>query len=324
LVTRWRNAQERTYFAVSGGVIFIYKHKQKEVFMPFCSKCGKEAANDESFCGKCGNSLQGDGASFLKKLIQNKMAIIVIAVLATGVGVFYAFELFLPRPFDDFAMVSVRGGTFAMKCTGEQGIDCGKNPTHRVTVGKFSIGKFEVTQRQWKLIMGDDNNPSAFKGDDLPVENVSWNDIQEFIKKLNGQTGKSYRLPTEAEWEYAARGGKKGKGYKYSGSNNIDEIAWYFYNNSDDKTQPVGTKQPNELGIHDMSGNVWEWVNDRYGDYTEKTLLSPNGQTSGAYRVFRGGSWFSEAGLCHVSFRSIDLAPDIHFNDVCFRLVLPP
>jgi formylglycine-generating enzyme required for sulfatase activity len=203
---------------------------------------------------------------------------------------------------DDLAMVSVQGGTFTMGCTGEQVRDCDSDekPAHSVTVGNFNIGKFEVTQRLWKQIMG--NNPSKFKGDDLPVENVSWNDIQEFIKKLNEQTGKKYRLPTEAEWEYAARGGNKSKGYKYSGSNNIDEVAWYD-GNSGDKTNEVGTKSPNELGIYDMSGNVWEWVSDRYGKYTSEAKTNPTGPSSGSYRVIRGGGWGNGARVCRVSNR---------------------
>jgi formylglycine-generating enzyme required for sulfatase activity len=205
------------------------------------------------------------------------------------------------------AMVSVQGGTFTMGYitfrVGE------KSMPRRVTIDNFQISKYPVTQKLWKEVMGVDNNPSHFGGDDLlPVERVSWNDVQQFITKLNELTGKEYRLPTEEEWEYAARGGSKSKGYKYSGGNNIDDVAWY-YSNSDGKTQMVGTKQPNELGIHDMSGNVFEWVNDVYG---------------GTLYVVRGGDWFSDdVMVCRVYFRNaVDSGQRLH--NVGFRLALSP
>jgi formylglycine-generating enzyme required for sulfatase activity len=221
-------------------------------------------------------------------------------------------------------MVSVQGGRFTMGCTGEQRSECDddEKPAHSVTVGNFQIGKYEVTQRLWKEMMGADNNPSYFKGDDLPVENVSWNDVQKFIKALNQKTGKKYRLPTEAEWEYAARGGNKSKGNKYSGSNNLDEVAWYN-DNSGGNTNDVGTKSPNELGIYDMSGNVWEWVSDWYGKYSEGAQTNPAGPSSGSDRVFRGGSCDSIAVLCRVSIRD-SYSPDRRYDDVGFRLVLSP
>ena len=135
------------------------------------------------------------------------------------------------------------------------------------------------------------SNPSRYTGDDnLPVEQVSWKDVQEFIQKLNALTGKTYRLPTEAEWEYAARGGNQSQGYKYAGSNTVGDVAWH-YGNSDHKTHPVGQKQPNELGLYDMSGNVWEWCQDWYGDYSSSAQTNPTGPSSGSYRVLRGGSW---------------------------------
>ena len=215
-------------------------------------------------------------------------------------------------------MVYVKGGTFTMGATAEQGSDAysDEKPTHSVTLSDYYIGKYEVTQAQWKAIMG--SNPSNWKGDNLPVENVSWNDIQEFIKKLNAQTGKKFRLPTEAEWEYAARGGNQSKGYKYSGSNSISEVAWYD-GNSGDKTHPVGQKAPNELGIYDMSGNVYEWCQDWYGDYSSSSQTNPTGPSSGSYRVLRGGSWNYSARSCRVSDRGSG-TPDSRRNNRGFRL----
>ena len=190
-----------------------------------------------------------------------------------------------------FKMVKVDGGTFTMGGTSEQGKDsyADEKPTHSVTLSSYYIGQMEVTQALWRAVMG--KNPSYNVGDNLPVTNVSWNDCQEFIKKLNSLTGAKFRLPTEAEWEYAARGGKKSKKYKYSGSNNIDDVAWYTYN-SGGKTHAVGTKRPNELGIYDMSGNVYEWCSDWYDSYSSMSQTNPKGANSGSYRVLRGGCFY--------------------------------
>ena len=206
-----------------------------------------------------------------------------------------------------FNMVCVDGGTFTMGATSEQGSDAGGNekPAHQVTLSTYSIGETEVTQALWKAVMG--KKPSSFKGDNLPVEKVSWDDCQKFITKLNKLTGRRFRLPTEAEWEYAARGGSKSRGYKYSGSNNIGDVAWYGYDdNSSRKTHPVKTKLANELGLYDMSGNVYEWCQDRYGSYSGGSQTNPTGPSSGSSRVLRGGSWFNDARYCRVSFRGYD------------------
>ena len=164
------------------------------------------------------------------------------------------------------------------------------------------------------------NNPSYFKGDNLPVENVSWNDCQTFIFRLNNLTGKNFRLPTEAEWEYAARGGNRSRGYKYSGSNTLSDVAW-FDDNSGSKTHPVGTKSPNELGLYDMSGNVWEWCSDWYGTYSSSSQTNPTGPSSGSGRVRRGGCWLNDAGLCRSSSRC-DGSPDERGDYLGLRLAL--
>ena len=163
-------------------------------------------------------------------------------------------------------------------------------------------------------------NPSRFEGSDLPVECVSWDTCQEFIQKLNSLTGRNFRLPTEAEWEFACRGGINSRGYKYSGSNDIDNVAWYD-GNSGDQTHPVGTKAPNELGIYDMSGNVWEWCSDWYADYTSNSQTNPKGPQSGSFRVGRGGSWNGRAGYCRSSYRCI-INPAYRFGSLGLRLAL--
>ena len=221
----------------------------------------------------------------------------------------------------DFEMVYVAGGTFQMGSNDSEA-DGDETPVHTVTLNDFYIGKYEVTQKEWRDIMG--NNPSYFTGDNLPVENVSWNDIQEFLIKLNEETGQNFRLPTEAEWEYAARGGNESENYKYSGSNNIDEVAWY-YNNSNLQTHNVGTKTPNELGIYDMSGNVWEWCSDWYDSnyYSNSPTENPAGTTSGSIRVLRGGSWYDHAKYCRPANRFY-ITPDSGGSSVGFRLVLIP
>ncbi len=201
-----------------------------------------------------------------------------------------------------FEMVRVEGGTFRMGATSEQKDEASyvEKPVHSVTLSSYYIGKTEVTQALWQAVMG--SNPSGFKGADLPVECVSWDDCQEFIQKLNSLTGRNFRLPTEAEWEFACRGGNNSRGYKYSGSNDIDNVAW-FDGNSGDQTHPVGTKAPNELGIYDMSGNVWEWCSDWYANYTSYSQTDPKGPLSGSDRVCRGGSWRYNAGRCRSSYR---------------------
>jgi formylglycine-generating enzyme required for sulfatase activity/predicted Ser/Thr protein kinase len=220
-------------------------------------------------------------------------------------------------------MIAVAGGTFTMGCTSEQS-DCGddEKPSHQVTLSSYKIGKYEVTQAQWKAVMG--NNPSYFSGcDDCPVEQVRWNDVQEFIQRLEAKSGKKYRLPTEAEWEFAARGGNNRKNNKYAGSAILDDVAWYV-GNSNGKTQPIGQKQSNELGIYDMSGNVMELCSNWYADYNTQIQNNPSGPNSGSNRVLRGGCWACNPYYCRVSDR-YNINPAIVGDyGMGFRLVLVP
>ena len=223
-----------------------------------------------------------------------------------------------------FEMVYVEGGTFDMGATTEQGSDAenDEKPVHSVTLSDYYIGKCEVTQELWEAVMG--GNPSRFKGAQNPVENVSWNDCQEFISMLNSLTGRTFRLPTEAEWEYAARGGNKSLHYKYSGSGNIGNVAWYYNNiGALFSAHSVGTKTANELGIYDMSGNVCEWCSDWYGSYSAGAQTNPQGPSSGSRRVCRGGSWCLSADDCRVSNRNRN-DPSSSSNSYGLRLVLVP
>ena len=216
-------------------------------------------------------------------------------------------------------MVKVEAGTFMMGEVDEK-VPYGEEekPVHQVILtNDYYMGKYEVTQALWEAVMG--SNPSYFKGDNLPVEKVSWNDCQEFISKLNSLTGRKFRLPTEAEWEYAARGGEKNRGYQYSGSSNISDVAW-FDGNSDSKTHPVGTKQANELGIYDMNGNVCEWCQGGYYSYSNSPQTNPIGSTIGG-RMVRGGCWGKGTRACRLAFR-IERQNYRRSSDNGFRLAL--
>ena len=217
-----------------------------------------------------------------------------------------------------FKMILVDGGTFTMGATSEQGseADEGEKPTHQVTLSSYYIGETEVTQALWEAVMG--SNPSYSKGANRPVEQVSWDDCQIFIGKLNSLTGKTFRLPSEAEWEFAARGGTKSRGYKYSGSNNLTTVSWYT-DNSGDETHPVKKKKPNELGIYDMSGNVWEWCQDGMQTYISTPQTNPIGENTDSARLLRGGSCINSATTCRVANRFADKGSYRTFG---FRLAL--
>lgn len=202
-----------------------------------------------------------------------------------------------------FVMVNVEGGTFMMGNPDYQSNEdyYNEGPVHQVTVSSFSIAQTEVTQELWQAVMGW--NYSGHGGNlQYPVEYVNYEMCQTFITKLNEMTGENFRFPTEAEWEYAARGGNQSQNFLYSGSNNLADVAW-FNDNSDNITHVVGTKAPNELGIYDMSGNVWEWCSDWYGQYSSEAQTDPTGPETGGEKVLRGGSLCSSAKKCRNSKR---------------------
>lgn len=224
-----------------------------------------------------------------------------------------------------FNMILVEHGSFMMGATEEQEDPYDdEKPVHKVILTKdYYIGETQVTQALWTAIMG--NNPSCFEGDDRPVEYVSWNDCQRFVGALNRKlrtelAGKKFRLPTEAEWEFAARGGNKSDGYQYAGSDDLCEVAWCC-ENSGNETHPVAELKPNELGIYDMSGNVEEWCQDWYGAYSHNTQTNPVGPNDGAARVGRGGSWNNVARDCRLSCRGHDTL-DYCISIIGLRLVL--
>jgi formylglycine-generating enzyme required for sulfatase activity len=228
-------------------------------------------------------------------------------------------------------MVAIEGGTYTMgvdSAAVESGMaNVDELPAHEVTISPFSISQTEVTQELWQAVMG--TNPSSFTGDlQRPVEQVSWDDCQEFIARLNALTGKNFRLPTEAEWEYAARGGNKSVGTVYAGSDDLEDVAWYYGNSyavgpysADYGTHTVGTKHANELGLYDMCGNVFEWCSDWYGTYNEEAQENPVGPETGVRRVTRGGSWFSVSRDSRITFRGNE-APTSRSYSLGLRLAM--
>ena len=274
-----------------------------------CPHCGKEHSDSAKFCENTGKELLKacpweDCADYGKAILPMRAKFCPICGRPLQWNTEPSEQTFNVNGVE-FKMIKVEGGTFSMGATSEQSsvADVDEYPVHSVTLSDYYIGETEVTQELWRAVMG--SNPSEFKGNNQrPVERVSWNDCQEFIKKLNQLTGKEFRLPTEAEWEYAARGGKYSKDYvyKYSGSNNADEVAWYNYN-SRDETHPVKTKKANKLGLYDMSGNVYEWCNDWKGNYQSNSQTNPTGPSKGERRVLRGGSWSCLDWYVRVSYR---------------------
>lgn len=228
--------------------------------------------------------------------------------------------------YESFEMVAVESGSFYMGAQKEsldkenydESAYMVESPVHRVSVDNYCIGKFEVTQAQWVAAMG--SNPSLIQGDNLPVENVTWEQVQDFITLLNEKSGKEYRLPTEAEWEFAAKGGNKSENFKYSGYSVLGACGWY-YSNSEATTHEVGSKYPNELGIFDMSGNVREWCSDWFDYYVSSEINNPQGSNYGSMKVNRGGSWSTPAINCRNTYRHTDFPYDAA-QDLGFRLAL--
>ena len=302
-----------------------------------CPHCGKEHSDSAKFCENTGKELLKacpweDCADYGKAILPMRAKFYPICgrpLQRTVEQVMSENHLNTSEPSEqtfnvngvEFKMIKVEGGTFRMGATSEQGGDPFgfAEPVHSVTLSGYYIGETEVTQELWEAVMG--SNPSFFTGNNQrPVESVSWNDCQEFIKELNRLTGKKFRLPTEAEWEYAARGGKYSKDYvyKYSGSNDADEVAWY-YDNSGDETHPVKTKKANKLGLYDMSGNVWELCNDWYNKnyYRNSPQTNPTGPSEGEDRVARGGN-------CSLNVRNVRVSDRCGFppTDRCSTLGL--
>ena len=265
-----------------------------------CKICNTENRDTAKFCNECGAKLEPQLKSCTNKDCPDYGKAILPAEAKFCPRCGYAIGGYVSNNNErnvvamdkevftvegvSFTMIKVQGGTYTMGATSKKGSDawnCEK-PAHKETVSDFMIGETPVTQELWQAVMCA--NPSHFAGDmQRPVECVSWDDCQTFIRKLNQLTGQNFRLPSEAEWEYAARGGNRSKGYKYAGSNSVDAVAWYD-DNSGSTTHKVKTKQPNELGIYDMSGNVWEWCQDNWCD-------DYNSPRDSGFRVLRGGSW---------------------------------
>ena len=309
-----------------------------------CPHCGKEHSDSAKFCENTGKELLKacpweDCADYGKAILPMRAKFCPICGRPLQGNTEPSEQTFNVNGLE-FKMIKVEGGTFSMGATSEQSsvADVDEYPVHSVTLSDYYIGETEVTQELWRAVMG--SNPSRFTGDNQrPVENVSWDDCQEFIKKLNQLNGKEFRLPTEAEWEYAARGGKYSKdyAYQYSGSNNAEEVAWYWRNSGDKylsgewdkdriienncKTHPVKTKKANKLGLYDMSGNVWEWCNDWDRPYQSYSQTNPTGPSKGERRVLRGGSWNFSVRSVRVSKRG-HCAPDYSSYYFGLRLAL--
>ena len=233
-------------------------------------------------------------------------------------------EIIEVTPTVKIKMVKIEGGSFMMGASDSQEGDAApwQVPQHKVTVGSFLIGQTEVTQELWQAVMG--SNPSRFTDELRPVEGVNWHDCQQFITRLRAMTGRDFRLPSEAEWEFAARGGNKGKGYTYSGSNDATKVSWWGYNilaSGDCTTHPVGMLAANELGIHDMSGNVWEWCQDWFAPYSAVEQTNPTGAATGTCKILRGGCWSGESRYCRV-WERFYFAPELKGDIIGLRLAL--
>ena len=285
------------------------------------------------FCPLCGSPVKGEEHLIVREILQK-----AIAGISHSCNTGYSDntecdnELIFSVGGVTFKMIKVEGGTFMMGAQSDDAnadnydpdADEDESPVHKVTLCDYHIGETPVTQELWEAVM--DGNPSKFEGSDNPVDRVSWDDCREFIRKLNRKLrdqlpqGCKFQLPTEAQWEFAARGGNDSLDYTYSGGDDIDDVAWYD-GNSNAETHPVMEKQANKLGLYDMSGNVCEWCQDWYDEYVEENQYNPEGPSSGSFRVLRGGSWDYGAEGCSVSTRNY-FSPASRSSDVGFRLAL--
>ena len=290
---------EKTEITEDTEATILNNNTGRQINLSHCTnkQCGKVIPSDAQFCPYCGTAVAKPG----KSAAANKLDITVNGIT--------------------FTMVRVEGGTFMMGATAEQtGAYNFEKPAHQVTLSTYYIGQTEVTQALWKAVMGetpttDDDQwgPEIGLGDNYPAHNISYNDVLSFISKLNSLTGRTFRMPTEAEWEYAARGGNKSKGYLYSGGNTLDNVGWY-YENSSSKTHPVAQKAANELGLYDMSGNVEEWCSDWYDTYSSLSQTNPTGPSTGSGRVLRGGCWSNAATYSRVANRDYNSPSIRHYN----------
>ena len=329
-ITNGNNIKEETVVTQEGVKLTVEKNtlevrNTNEVFIiPIKCNTNWNIENDNEWI-----EIQKEEADFKMKVLQNyqmqnRTGKITIKAgdLSETISIYQAASPW----YESIEMVTIEPGSFYMgaqkNSSEDQNFDENaymiESPIHNVTLDKYNIGKFEVTQAQWKAAMG--NNPSTIQGDNLPVENVTWEQVQEFIKLLNDKTGKNYRLPTEAEWEFAAKGGNKSEGFKYSGFSVLGACGWY-YSNSEASIHEVGSKYPNELGIYDMSGNVREWCNDWFDYYPTDKVNNPQGPNYGNMKINRGGSWSTPAINCRNSYRHTDF-PNEASHDLGFRLAL--
>lgn len=274
--------------------------------------------------GSCNNGLECEDGICVETTVPETTTTTLVEETTTTTTTSEPGGTVVETTIEDLGMtfVSLTGGTFEMGCSpGDDECEDHEYPRHTVTISPFNISAYEITQGQWEAVMG--GNPSKYFscGSNCPVEGVSWHVVQDFIDELNSQTGKNYRLPTEAEWEYAARAGTTTKYYCGDDESCLDDIAWYLFN-SGETTHPVGQKQSNSWGLYDMSGNVYEWVQDWYGEYPSTPVIDPQGPDSGSQRVTRGGSWFNDAWRCRSSLRARSY-PEQPFPNMGFRLVLP-
>ena len=302
-------------------------HKQVPDGSKFCNHCGTKIVTEDKLactnqsCPDFGLHILPVDSKFCPSCGQRIELVNSSSLPSASIKTFTVNRV-------SFDMILVTGGTFMMGATSEQGDEANndESPIHQVTLKNYYIGETIVTQGLWEAVMGATIThkrkawQSQGKGFAYPMYNINYSECLEFIHKLNSMTGQKFRLPTEAEWEFAARGGNKSKGYKYSGSNELNDVAWYK-DNSNSNTHSVKTKSPNELGLYDMSGNVWEWCIDWYGKYNGNIQTNPTGPSTGSSRVLRGGCWLNNAQFCRVSFRLFG-TPNHRNDNLGLRLAL--